>query len=213
VAERHIEDDCPHCSPCHGGPERCSWGVRLGTDVDGDGQPMYLVVQPADGSHVAPADARWLWELIRGCLPAGAAAPVDPVWLRSIPPMPVRHAGVVLDQATAATAGGEVKQIMELVFEACFHELRCGELAGQWKTALSSAEARKSEEIKTRIRTEVRRLAAEAQQMREVVDAARELLTEHSPTGEPLGTETNVSAAHASLRYAISRLDQEEAGP
>jgi hypothetical protein len=55
-----VEDDCPHCSPRHGRPERCSWGVRIGADVDGDGQPMYLVVQPSDGSHVAPADARWL---------------------------------------------------------------------------------------------------------------------------------------------------------
>lgn len=58
------EDDCPHCSPSHGSPVRCSWGVHVGSDVDGDGQPTYLVVQPTDGAHVAPADARWIKSLI-----------------------------------------------------------------------------------------------------------------------------------------------------
>lgn len=60
-----VEDDCPHCSPTHGSPRRCAWGVRVDSEVDGDGQPTRLIVQPTDGAHVAPADARWLWSLIR----------------------------------------------------------------------------------------------------------------------------------------------------
>lgn len=59
------EDDCPHCSPRHGDPASRTWGVRVGDERDGDGQPTHLRVEIADGSHVAPADARWLWQLIR----------------------------------------------------------------------------------------------------------------------------------------------------
>lgn len=59
------EDDCPHCSPQHGTPDRCSWSVRVGNERDSDNQPVALIVQPTNGAHVASADADWLWELIR----------------------------------------------------------------------------------------------------------------------------------------------------
>lgn len=58
-------DECPHCHPRHGSPNRCSWGVRVGTERDGDGQPVRLWVEPTNGAHVAQADADWLWRLIR----------------------------------------------------------------------------------------------------------------------------------------------------
>lgn len=56
---------CPHCDPTHDDPHRAAWGVRVGSEVDGDGQPTHLVVQPTDGAHVAQPDADWLWLLIR----------------------------------------------------------------------------------------------------------------------------------------------------
>jgi hypothetical protein len=56
---------CPHCEPTHGSPHRCAWGVRVGTEVDGDGQPTHLIVQPTNGVHVAQEDADWLYLLIR----------------------------------------------------------------------------------------------------------------------------------------------------
>ncbi|MEU8760682.1 hypothetical protein [Streptomyces sp. NPDC048659] len=64
--ETEVENDLPclHCIDGHGSPDRCTWGVRVGPQRDGDGQPVYLLVQPADGQHVAPEDARWLQGLI-----------------------------------------------------------------------------------------------------------------------------------------------------
>lgn len=56
---------CRHCDPSHGSPHRAAWGVRVASEVDGDGQPTHLIVQPADGAHVAQPDADWLWLLIR----------------------------------------------------------------------------------------------------------------------------------------------------
>lgn len=74
VVGADVEDDCPHCSPTHGSPNRCAWGVRVDGKVDGDGQPTRLIVQPTDGSHVAQADADWLYTLMRG---HGGRPPVD----------------------------------------------------------------------------------------------------------------------------------------
>lgn len=59
-----VPDDCPHCDPVHGDPNRRPWHVRVGSEVDGDGQPVRLIVQPTNGAHVAPSDARWLKRLI-----------------------------------------------------------------------------------------------------------------------------------------------------
>ncbi|WP_282698038.1 hypothetical protein [Streptomyces sp. CC208A] len=61
-----VEDELPclHCLDGHGAPERCAWGVRVGPQRDGDGKPVYLLVQPTNGAHVAPEDARWLQSVI-----------------------------------------------------------------------------------------------------------------------------------------------------
>lgn len=58
-------DACPHCEPNHGSPHRCAWGVWVAPEVDGDGQPTHLRVQPTNGAHVAQPDADWLFTLIR----------------------------------------------------------------------------------------------------------------------------------------------------
>jgi hypothetical protein len=57
--------ECAHCEPEHGLPNRCAWGVHVDTEVDGDGQPTRLIVQPAGGAHVAQSDADWIMGLIR----------------------------------------------------------------------------------------------------------------------------------------------------
>lgn len=88
------EDDCPHCSPTHGSPHRCAWGVYIDDLVDGDGQPVRLIVQPTDGAHVAPADVRWLWQLIRNQPPE--------------PPAPLPTRAEVLAKADAALADAVV---------------------------------------------------------------------------------------------------------
>lgn len=62
VAVDHIP--CPHCVDGHGNPGRTAWGVRVDSVIDGDGQPLRLIVQPTGGAHVAADDALWLWRLI-----------------------------------------------------------------------------------------------------------------------------------------------------
>jgi hypothetical protein len=62
---RDRDAPCPHCPDGHGPPNRCSWAVWLADEVDHDGQPKYLRVQPGNGAHVAEADARWLRRVIR----------------------------------------------------------------------------------------------------------------------------------------------------
>ncbi|WP_327377975.1 hypothetical protein OG393_30855 [Streptomyces sp. NBC_01216] len=64
--ETEIENDLPclHCIDGHGAPDRCTWGVRVGPQRDGDGQPVHLIVGPTDGQHVAPEDAAWLRTVI-----------------------------------------------------------------------------------------------------------------------------------------------------
>jgi hypothetical protein len=56
---------CPHCDPKHSDPSTRSWGVFVGSERDGDGQPTHLRVMVSDGSHVAESDAAWLWDLIQ----------------------------------------------------------------------------------------------------------------------------------------------------
>lgn len=56
---------CPHCPDGHQSPQRCAWGVYVGAERDGDGQPVCLRVTPSNGAHVANEDADWLWRLIR----------------------------------------------------------------------------------------------------------------------------------------------------
>jgi len=57
-------DDCPHCDPRHGDPHRCSWSAYVAREVDGDGQPTHLRVQPTNGAHVAESDAQWVRDLL-----------------------------------------------------------------------------------------------------------------------------------------------------
>lgn len=86
---------CRHCDPSHGSPHRGSWGVRVAPDVDGDGQPTHLVVQPSNGAHVAQPDADWLWLLIRDrqCVHVDALPELTPDTPPPAPPLSHRRLG------------------------------------------------------------------------------------------------------------------------
>jgi hypothetical protein len=71
---------CPHCPDGHGTPHRTAWGVWVAQDVDADGQPIYIRVQPTAGAHVAEEDAEWLRYLLR--LPIPWPLPTGEVPLR-----------------------------------------------------------------------------------------------------------------------------------
>lgn len=45
--------------------KRGPWSVCTSTSPDRDGDPLYLVVGPSDGSHVTEQDAEWLRLVIR----------------------------------------------------------------------------------------------------------------------------------------------------
>jgi len=51
---------CPHCPDGHDDPTIKPWAVAVASERDGDGQPIRLLVQPTDGSHVASSDAEWV---------------------------------------------------------------------------------------------------------------------------------------------------------
>lgn len=60
-ADYRTSDECPHCPdghtpPGHGQP----WGVFVGPQRDGDGQPMQIIVARSAGAHVAESDAQWV---------------------------------------------------------------------------------------------------------------------------------------------------------
>lgn len=63
--QRPGQEPCPHCPDGHQDPSRVPWSVRLGPVRDSDGQPMQLIVERTQGSHVAESDVEWLWQLIR----------------------------------------------------------------------------------------------------------------------------------------------------
>lgn len=67
--------DCPHCDPEHRDPTSRPWNVRVGSERDTDGQPVYLNVLPSNGAHVAESDAAWLWQLIRDAQSTESAGP------------------------------------------------------------------------------------------------------------------------------------------
>lgn len=79
---------CPHCDPTHTDPTAHPWGVYVGPERDGDGQPTTLCVKPSDGAHVAESDAQWLWQLIRthGGAVSGSA-------IEELAPQPPRTTG------------------------------------------------------------------------------------------------------------------------
>lgn len=62
-----MPDTCLHCGEDgHGSPLRRPWGVYVGAERDGDGQPTTIHVAPSNGAHVAESDAEWLRALING---------------------------------------------------------------------------------------------------------------------------------------------------
>lgn len=64
MSDRGESEACPHCSPFHGDPNNRAWGVFVGPQRDGDGQPVFLYVCPSNGAHVSDSDAQWLREVI-----------------------------------------------------------------------------------------------------------------------------------------------------
>lgn len=55
---------CPHCPDGHDNPNTKPWAVWVSA-TRLDGQPPYLHVAPAGGSHVSESDAAWLRQAIR----------------------------------------------------------------------------------------------------------------------------------------------------
>ncbi|WP_234320099.1 hypothetical protein [Streptomyces sp. SBT349] len=52
---------CPHCPDGHTPPEHGQpWGAYLGSERDGDGQPIRIYVERSAGAHVAESDAEWV---------------------------------------------------------------------------------------------------------------------------------------------------------
>lgn len=57
-------EHCPdgHTPPDHGQP----WGVWVGSERDGDGQPRTIHVARSAGAHVAESDAQWVRDRLNG---------------------------------------------------------------------------------------------------------------------------------------------------
>lgn len=63
--------DCEHCPDGHTPADSGSqpWGVHLGPERDGDGQPTTIHVGRSGGAHVAESDAEWIWVRLNGVQP------------------------------------------------------------------------------------------------------------------------------------------------
>lgn len=59
------DDTCPYCPDGHGRPDAITWGAYVRREPAG--RPNQLVLMHADGSHVCPGDARWVWQVLNGC--------------------------------------------------------------------------------------------------------------------------------------------------
>lgn len=57
------KQECEHCPDGHPDPAKRPWSVWV-TETRVDGEPPYLMVAPADSTHVSESDAQWLRELI-----------------------------------------------------------------------------------------------------------------------------------------------------
>lgn len=70
--------DCPHCPDGHTPADSGSqpWGVYVGPERDGDGQPIRLYVERSAGAHVAESDAEWIRARLNG--PADENRPSPP---------------------------------------------------------------------------------------------------------------------------------------
>jgi len=56
-----LVDGCPHCPDGHTPPDHGqTWSAHIGTERDGDGQPMQIIVARSAGAHVAESDAEWV---------------------------------------------------------------------------------------------------------------------------------------------------------
>jgi hypothetical protein len=64
--EEALAGDCPHCPDGHTPADAGSqpWHVRVGSERDGDGQPIRLYVERSAGAHVAESDAEWIRTLL-----------------------------------------------------------------------------------------------------------------------------------------------------
>lgn len=65
MTDQSIPEPCEFCPDGHRDPRSRNWGVFVGPERDGDGQPTTLHVMITNGAHVAQPDADWLWTLIR----------------------------------------------------------------------------------------------------------------------------------------------------
>ncbi|MER5715756.1 hypothetical protein [Streptomyces sp. NPDC002132] len=63
--------ECEHCPDGHTPADSGSqpWGVRVGPERDGDGQPIRLYVERSAGAHVAESDAEWIWARLNSARP------------------------------------------------------------------------------------------------------------------------------------------------
>ncbi|MFJ2882457.1 hypothetical protein ACIQGT_13930 [Streptomyces sp. NPDC093108] len=62
---------CRHCPDGHTPADRGSqpWGVWVGSQRDGDGQPTIIHVARSGGAHVAESDAEWIRARLNGARP------------------------------------------------------------------------------------------------------------------------------------------------
>jgi hypothetical protein len=60
--------ECEHCPDGHTPADRGSqpWNAQVGSECDGDGQPMQIIVARSAGAHVAEADAEWIRARLNG---------------------------------------------------------------------------------------------------------------------------------------------------
>ena len=60
--------ECEHCPDGHTPADQGSqpWGVYVGPERDGDGQPMQIIVARSAGAHVAESDAQWVRDRLNG---------------------------------------------------------------------------------------------------------------------------------------------------
>lgn len=73
---RYQTTECPHCPDGHTPPDHGqTWGAYVGSDRDGDGQPMQIIVARSAGAHVAESDAEWVRARLNGPVDEGRPAP------------------------------------------------------------------------------------------------------------------------------------------
>ncbi|MFF6847084.1 hypothetical protein [Streptomyces antimycoticus] len=59
--EYPLASGCAHCPDGHMPPDHGQpWGAYVGSERDGDGQPITIHVARVAGAHVAEADAQWV---------------------------------------------------------------------------------------------------------------------------------------------------------